>query len=188
MAEKRSRKFGLVTYIQDTAEVLSLLMKKQNSIRAFALIKHDKDEADPHHHIVIRTHCTWTCPQVANWFKDNVEKQNTFAQFVLDDDGIIDYLTHENEEDKYHYSKDDIIDHGLAELVHQNEHKDDSFDIIEDMRNGVSIRAMVNRYGRDFIYHYSHYLLIAEAIKEEEREKQIRQAINDVPAPPNYTK
>lgn len=185
MAEKRSRKFALVSYIKDTGEVLSLLMKHQTSIRAFALIKHDKDEADEHHHIVIRTHCAWTCPQVAKWFKDNAEAQNTFAQFVIDDTGIIEYLTHENEQDGYHYDKADIIDGGLADLIPKEDQKDESADIVADMVEGVSIRVMVKRYGREFIYHYQQYVLISEAIKQEIHEESLK---NSVSASLNYTK
>lgn len=66
--------------------------RKQNSIRAYALIKHDKDEADLHHHMVLRTNSSWTCPAIAKWFADD-SGQNTFAQIVRDLTGIVDYLT-----------------------------------------------------------------------------------------------
>ena len=106
----RGRFFAAVSYIPETAEILELLQRKTNSIRAYALILHDKDETDPHHHLVIRTHSAWTCPQIAKWFADNKNGQNTLVEFVKDRTAIIDYLTHENNDDKHRYDKNDIID------------------------------------------------------------------------------
>lgn len=168
MAEKRSRLFGLVTYISDTARIVEMIGNKRNSVRAYALIKHDKDAADLHHHIVIRTHSAWSCSAISKWFKDTETGQNTFAEFVHDAEGIIDYLTHENEVGKYHYSKDEIIDGGLTDLLPRADTCDSSFDIIEEMLSGVSTRELCKRYGREFIYRYASYRAVVEQIKEEE--------------------
>ena len=98
------------------------MQSKQSSIRAYAVIKHDKDKTDLHHHMVIRTHSNWTCQQVAKWFKPNGEEQNTFAQPVIDRNGILEYLTHENEDEtKAKYDKSDIIDGGLDDLLPQED-------------------------------------------------------------------
>lgn len=173
MAEKRSRYFGVVTYIVDTDKIVRKLIGKSNSIRAYALICHDKDKADIHHHIVIRTHSAWTCPAVAKWFKDTETGQNTFVQFVHDPSAILEYLTHEGEENagKYHYSKDAIIDCGLADLLPAEDEADGSYSIIEDMLKGYSTREMCKRYGREFIYRYSSFRAVAEAIQQEESKR-----------------
>ena len=170
----KGRHFSIVTYIEDTAELLGILRKKTNSIRAYALIKHDKDEADPHHHIVLRTHSSWTCAAVSKWFKDNIKKQNTLVQFTLDPEGIIDYLTHEDEEDGHHYDKADIIDGGLSDLIPREDARDDTQDIIEDMLAKVPTIEMVKKYGRDFIYHIKHYQKVVELIEEEAREAALK--------------
>ena len=163
----KARFFAAVTYRTDTEGLVKVLQSKGNSLRAYALIKHDKDEADAHHHMVLRTHSTWTCPQVAKWFA-NESGQNTFVQVVRDRTGIVEYLTHENEPDKHHYDKGDIIDGGLDEILPAGECSDDTFEIVEKMLAGYSIRELVRLYGRDFVYHYSSYAAICAAIKGQE--------------------
>ena len=119
--------------------------------------------------MVIRTHSNWTCPQVAKWFKTDGIEENTFAQPVIDRNGIIEYLTHENENDtKAKYDKSDIIDGGLDDLLPQEDSADNSFEIVTALLNGTSTREMVRLYGRDFVYHYGSYRLLAEDIKNEE--------------------
>lgn len=175
LSEKRSRKFALVTYIEDTAEVIRLINEKRTSIRAYAVIKHDKDEADAHHHIVLRTHSAKTCTAVVKWFEDNAKRQNTFAQFVHDDEGILSYLTHEDEKDGYRYDKADIIDGGLSDLIPREDTKDDDAQsIVEDMLAGTSTAELVKKYGRDFIYHIKHYQKVVELIAEEAREAALK--------------
>lgn len=166
----RSRFFALVTYRTNTEGLVQTLEGRMNSIRAYALIKHDRDETDPHHHMVLRTHCAWTCPQVAKWFVDD-SGQNTFAQIVHDRQGIIDYLTHENEHaeiGKHHYDKSEIIDGGLCDILPAGDSSDDSWEILQSMLDGRSTRELCRMYGRDFIYHYSSYAMVAEVIRNEE--------------------
>lgn len=171
--EKKSAKgrfFALVSYCKSSEALIQILQTKQKSVRAYALIKHDKDEADPHHHIVIRTNSTWTCQQLAKWFTNaGGEGQNTFCQLVRDREGIVDYLTHEgNEGEKYHYDKSDIIDGGLDDILPAGEASDDSAEILEKYLSGVSVREMVRLYGRDFLYHIASYAAVADIIRKEE--------------------
>lgn len=165
-----ARFFAIVTYRTDTEKLVDTLTQHAKSIRAYALIKHDKDENDPHHHIVVRTHSSWECVKVANWFKGD-DGQNTFAQPVHDRQGIIDYLTHENEPEKHLYDKSEIIDGGLSDLLPATDCADDSSEIVQAMLDGVPVRQLVKLYGRDFIYHYGSYSLIVDAIRREEGEQ-----------------
>ena len=171
MPEKRSRLFGVVTYISDTDEVLEKVGNKRTCIRSYACIKHDKDEADIHHHLIIRTHSAHTCVAVAKWFADNREEQNTFAEFIHDISGAVAYLTHSTDasKEKYQYSECDIIDGGLSDILPREDAADDSYNIICELLEGVPVREMCKRYGREFIYRYSNYMAIAERIKEDEK-------------------
>lgn len=161
------RYFALVSYRTDTDGLIQTIEKKRNSVRAYALIKHDQDEADTHHHIVLRTNTTWTCPAIAKWFADD-SGQNTFAQIVRDRTGIIDYLTHENEPDKHHYDKNDIIDGGLSDILPAEDSSDDSYEIIEKLLEGYPIRELIRLYGRDFLYHLPAYMTAVNLIRDEE--------------------
>lgn len=162
---KVGRWFAVVSYCPDTDTLLADLMAHQRSIRAYALIKHDKDETDTHHHIVIRTYNVWSCLAVAKWFSH--EGENAFAQFAIDREGIIDYLTHEHNADKANYDKSDIIFSGMSDLLPQESGVDESMCIINDILSGVSVLELVRRYGRDFIYHNRYYYDIAGMIERE---------------------
>lgn len=169
--KKFSRFFACVSYIPDTDKVIELIQQHSKSIRAFAVIKHDRDETDAHHHFVIRTFSSWECLKVANWFKDD-SGQNTFAQPVHDRQAIIDYLTHEGEfseeTGKHHYDKSEIIDGGLSDLLPKEDCLDDTDEIIEHLLNGTPFRQLVKMYGRSFVFHYAQYALIAQKISEQE--------------------
>ncbi len=170
MANGKSRYFALVSYLS-VEQLASLFQQKSTSIRAWVAIDHDKDNKEPHRHAVIRTHSTWTAAQVQAWFKGYFvegKEVNTFVEVVHDRSAICDYLTHENNPDKYRYDRGDIIDHGLDDILPSGESSDDTFEIVEKMLAGVSTREMVRLYGRDFLYHYGSYALVVERIRQEE--------------------
>ena len=188
----KKRRFALVTYISDIAAIMAILSANSRKIRSYAAICHDKDETDAHYHIVIRTFNAFTAKQVADWFNGNSFSggQNTFAQFVEDAQGIIDYLTHVNNPDKYQYSRDAIIDGGLDDLLPREDYIDNSYEIVADILAGFSIDILLRRYGRELVYHYQQYKTIAERILAEDG--QGKQSINPAAAPvcltPDYTK
>lgn len=192
----KSRKFALVSYIEDTEVICDIIQKHTNSIRSYAFIKHDKDPTDVHHHLVIRTHSNWTCVAIAKWFNKAVPQVNTFAQFVIDDSGIIDYLTHKNEKDKEHYDEGEITDGGLTDLLPVEDSKDDSFEIIESILSCTPTRELCRLYGREFMYHYNTFRAVAAQILAEEcgESKSIIDTIQQEQTKtteitsPNYTK
>ena len=112
-----SRLFAVVTYISDPAQIISIICAKSKQIRSFAYILHDRDEADPHHHLVIRTHNSRTCKEICNWFKDDINNQNTFAAFVESPEGILSYLTHANDPEQTQYDDSEVTDGGIADIL-----------------------------------------------------------------------
>lgn len=167
----KARFFGIVTYLSDTERIVRMIQKKQTSIRAYAIMKHDQDEADPHCHIVLRTHSALTCAQVCNWFKDDETGQNAFAEFVHDRAGIIDYLTHENDPDKHHYSKADIVDGGIDDLLPKGNTDDLTYEILDLLMNGTAIKDLVRMYGKDFLYHIRDYTTAVKMICTQQGEE-----------------
>lgn len=170
-ARSKSRYFAGVTYLC-MEDLIEALQGKATSIRAWAAIDHNKDNKEPHRHFILRTHSTWTPSAVCKWFPRNEDASgkevNTMVEVVRDRQGIADYLTHENDEGKYHYDKSEIIDHGLADIVPSGTTNDDTFEIIEMMLQGVSTRELVRLYGRDFLYHFGAYKAVVEQIRSEE--------------------
>lgn len=168
--EGKARFFSLVSYLS-TEQLAEIMQCKGTSIRAWAMIDHDKDAKEAHRHIVIRTNGSWKPTQVLKWFVGTDERGNacnTFIEVVHDRTAICEYLTHENDTDKHHYDQSEIIDHGLCDLLPSSECADDTFEIVEKMVQGVSVRELVRLYGRDFVYHYGNYVAVVNAIKEEE--------------------
>lgn len=169
--DKKSRFFAFMSYLTKE-QILDVIYKKATSIRAYAIIDHNKDEAEPHRHFVLRTNGSWTAPQINKWFDgqtdENGKKINTFCEIVHDRTAICDYLTHKNDPDKHQYDESDIIDGGLYDIRSKGETADDTYEIIEKMAAGTSTREMVRLYGRDFVYHYGSYAMILQQIKEEE--------------------
>lgn len=168
--EGKARFFSLVSYLT-VEQVVEIMQSKGTSVRAWALIDHNKDTKEPHRHLVMRTNSSWKPTQVLKWFKGSDEwgdACNTFIEVVHDRTAICEYLTHENDSDKYHYDQSEIIDHGLCDLLPSSECADDTFEIVEKMVQGVSVRELVRLYGRDFVYHYGNYVAVVNAIREEE--------------------
>lgn len=172
---KKVRAFSVMTYCtkQQIAEVLG---SHNSSIRAYAYIHHDKDEAEPHYHVVFRTFDAWSIPQIEKWWKgftdEKGEPTNTFVQRATDLHALHEYLTHSDAESKdqgkHQYSPSDIISNGLFDLVPKKDAVDDTYEMLEHMMNGASTKWMVRRYGRAFVYHYSQFIAVKEAMQQDE--------------------
>lgn len=168
--EGKARFFAIVSYLS-ADKIAEIMQRKGTSVRAWALIDHDRDEKEPHRHLVIRTNTSWTASQIQKWFMGVLEfgvAPNTFVEVVHDRTAICEYLTHENEDGKFKYEQSDIVDHGLCDILPSADCADDTFEIVEKMVQGVSVRELVRLYGRDFVYHYGNYVAVVQAIKEEE--------------------
>lgn len=183
-----SRLFAVVTYIADPAQIISIICAKSKQIRSFAYIFHDRDKAPPHHHLVIRTHNSRTCKEICNWFKDDVNNQNTFAAFVESPEGILSYLTHANDPEQTQYDDSEVTDGGIADILTVANAKDTTADIIDDILAGVSYRTLVYRYGRDLVVNYNRYNDFAAMVAAQDRKESEEMDENPVSASPNYTK
>lgn len=161
----KARFFSLVTYLSEE-EIVSVLNNHSSSVVAYAYIYHDRDNVEPHYHLVLRLSSSWTSSAVLKWFKGF--PQNSFIQIVHDRSAIVQYLTHENESDKFHYSQSDIVDAGLSDICSSSEADNLGLDIVEDIVSGVPTRELVRRYGRDFIIHSASYFVISDMIMKEE--------------------
>lgn len=176
---KKTRYFSLITYANEK-QIQKILGKHIKSIRACSYIYHDVDEAEPHHHILIRTHATWTSKQIARWFellKDkNKEYINTFCEVANDMEAMKVYILHADKESrlagKHLYSPEDIKDFGYCDLSEKKNGYDSSYEILNRVLMGANPRDLVRFYGRDFLYHMSQYYDCADKIRELEGYKE----------------
>ena len=169
---KKSRYFSLTTYASEK-QIQKVFSLHVSSIRAFCYILHDQDEAEPHHHILMRTHGTWTTAQLVKWFVDLKDKSgnkiNTFCEVANDMESLKRYILHDTEEareqGKHQYSKDDIKDFGLCDLAERKDSYDSSYEILLKVLSGANPRGLVRFYGRDYLYHYNCYHEVADKIR-----------------------
>lgn len=172
----KTRAFSIMTYCSKK-QIDETLSRHHSSIRAFAYIYHDKDEAEPHYHIIFRTFDAWSIPQIEKWWKHHTDANgefiNTFVQRAGDLYELYTYLTHADEESKkkgkHLYDKSEIVSVGaLAELVPTKDACDDTYEMLEHMVKGAPTRWMVRRYGKAFVYHYTQFSAVAEAMRLED--------------------
>ena len=176
---KKTRYFSLTSYATEK-QIQKVICDHVKSIRALCYIFHDKDEAEPHYHILIRTHATWSPAQIANWFsglKDKEKKKiNTFAEVANDMRALELYILHQDEksieEGKHQYNKEDIKDFGLTDLFERKESYDNSYEILLRVLARTNPRDLVRFYGRDFLYHMNSYYECADKIREVEGYKE----------------
>ena len=143
-------------------------------------ILHDKDEAEPHHHVLMRTHSAWTTAQICRWFSDLKDKEkkpvNTFCEIANDMDALKQYIIHADtksrEEGKYLYAEEDIKDFGLCDLAERKDSYDNSYEILMKVLAHANPRDLVRFYGRDFLYHLNAYYECADKIRELEGYKE----------------
>lgn len=172
---ERSRFILVMTYASER-QLTQVIIDHASSVRAFAYILHDKDEAEPHYHLILRLHQAWTPSAIEKWFKGLTDKKNepinTFAEKANDLTALELYLTHDDFESrqkgKHQYPKSAIKDHGLWDIVPKNDSKDHTYDIICDVMNGMTERQLIIRHGKEYLYHRYQYKEIVDAIITEE--------------------
>lgn len=95
---------------------------------------------------------------------------NTQCEMVDDLVSIRDYLTHEDDPDKHHYDKKEVLQWGRGwecfNAVGQS--VDSVMDVVDRLNNNCSLRRLAKEYGRDFIYHYRAYSEFARAVAYQE--------------------
>ncbi len=176
---KRSRFFSLTTYATEK-QIQKVVSDHISSLRALCYIHHDKDEAEPHFHILMRTHSAWTTTQISKWFADLKDKEkkpvNTFCETANDMEALKRYIIHDTEEareaGKYQYSIDDIKDFGMCDLAERKDSYDSSYEILMKVLAGANPRDLVRFYGRDYLYHLNCYYECADKIRELEGYKE----------------
>lgn len=176
----KTRYHSFMTYAT-LEQINKVIFNHQSSIVSYCYICHDQDETTPHYHLVIRTYDAWSPAQINKWFafvKMETE-QNTFNEAVKDLDALETYLTHTDAESvkqgKHPYDRALIKDFGLLSTSTCHKSYDDTYEIMLAMQAGMNTRELVRRYGKKFLYHYSQFVAVNEAIVREdyyERERQ----------------
>ena len=170
----RPRYHAFMTYAT-IEQINRVIYDHQSSIVSYAYICHDQDETDTHYHLIVRTYDGWSSSQILKWFSfvKKETEQNTFVEELGDLKAFATYLTHTDaksiEQGKHPYDKSLIKDFGLLSTDTTHESYDDTYEIVLAMMAGMRTRDLVRRYGKKFIYHFSQFIAVKEAIDAEDR-------------------
>lgn len=180
---RRSRKFSAVTYLSEQ-QLQEVLRQHNKNIKAYAYILHDKDEdKKSHRHILLTTVNATTKTAIKAWFSGHVDALglpiNTMVEEMHDAYSCWCYLTHRDSDGKKldgkaEYSPEDIK--GFNTDIYIDEASNDKDTItcaVEDLLDGLTLREVATKYGRDFIIHYhSIKLLLNDILIQESEDKE----------------
>lgn len=176
----RVRCFSLISYLSQN-QIDDVIHNHSSHIKAFAYILHDNDITDDgefkqlHYHILIATYNAYPLDTVRRWFLgftdiDNKEI-NTFCERVLDKVQAYKYLTHSTDkaiaDGKYQYSIDDITSSNAIYFNDITSSDDNILLAFNDMLDGIPLKEISQKYGRDFILHYGHIRMLFNDIQNQ---------------------
>lgn len=194
-----ARRFSGHTYMP-TEDIIKFL-KRSAWIQHWAVILHDKDMhevngemvlKEAHTHILIHTYHQKTASAIVKNFDrlarqlDSENPQNTLMQICSDSHIMYRYHRHLDDANKYQYSEcDRIVDditywNRLCDTDSMTESGQNlGLSMVDDLINGASSRAMVERYGKEYIYHQKHIKDVAYSITREESQPPIAQLLDE---------
>lgn len=186
---RRTRKFCLVTYI-DVGH-LDNFLRNSPWVQHFAYCTHDRDVNDDgtpkqsHTHIVLYTYDAKTSSAIKKIFDNysaevyrhlDTEAQNTLVNECHDVTAQYRYLRHLDDPKKTQYAENEVymdelpywnnlsVTHGMTDSA-----RNCGLAIFDDMINGVDTYTMIQRYGKEYIYHIAHYEKAFSKMLNEQR-------------------
>lgn len=146
----RARQFFIRTYLKP--EEFEPITK---AAKNWAYILHDKDGGEPHYHIIAVFKNARTEDGIRAIIPNT---QQTRIEIIKNGiEACYRYLTHEDNPEKYHYSKDEIQSNGKKYFEEDKAENETAEQIIEDILQGLSLRELARRYGRDFMKNWRKY-------------------------------
>lgn len=166
---RKARQFALISYLDESC-IQYCLQKNLSRVRHWAYILHDKDVKDdgtpkePHYHVLVWTVAPTTIAAVRRWFEIPGVEANTLGQVAGSGQEIVDYMTHENDSDKFHYPQTAVVSDDWQWFKSKSE-QNTSVQLLDDLLRGVSYYDLCKVYGREFIINRHRYEEMAEIIR-----------------------
>lgn len=155
--------FKIVTY--NTLEVVEAFC---SSCKHYAYALHDKEDTDPHFHVLATFSSNKSFEAVKKLMGGN---QNTFVQPMTDKFNDFLYLTHENAPEKYQYSKDIVITNSREFFIASESktitNEEFVFDICFSTKSLIELAV---KYGRDYIKNFRKYSDFAKSTQKQSRD------------------
>lgn len=169
---QRYYSFKVVTYNTDLDCIKPLL----SACSDWAYILHDKDDVDPHFHVL----CVFKQPKSFKRVCDYVlGNQNTFARLMTSKYDDYDYLIHKDIPDKFHYDSQERFCSRKSywELTKK---ENDIREFLEDLiSDELTEYDMALKYGRDYIRHRLTYRDFGDLLLSERSRNLPLSEIND---------
>lgn len=89
--QERFRNFACISYLSEE-ELKNFFDHYKNDINHYAYARHDKDENEPHFHVILLWYNNMTISALRKRFS-KFSNQNTLAQPLLNKSGSFEYLT-----------------------------------------------------------------------------------------------
>jgi hypothetical protein len=129
-------------------------------VNHYAFIKHDKEEAAPHYHLIITLKVAKSgkaliklFPTYQNTFIEPTNKSQLGGDFL--------YLTHSNDSSKLSYDISKVVCDDFDyfyQFTESDSKTNNNIELFEDITNeNFDIVYLVKKYGRDFIINYRKY-------------------------------
>lgn len=168
----RSRNWSIMIY-EDPSVYLSSLLSL--SIH-YVYICHDKDDTEPHYHLLVILPHAKTFTALKSFFTGS---QNFFAEPISDKYTLFRYLLHLDNPEKYQYSSDLLISDSLDywnsldpdNIISPSGEK--MLSLLDDINLGKSLRYLIGTYGRDVVYHYDELITMARRLLVEDHEHRV---------------
>lgn len=189
--DKRSRKFCLSSYIDVRA--LEPYISTQSWVQHWAMCTHDRDLKEDgsiketHTHILLYTYEAKTASAIKKIFDrlsnqvylgTDTPPQNTNVQVMYDSASQWRYLIHKDDNEKVQYDeKERICDnfaywHNLEKKQGLTDSTENSgLQVVTDILEGATTMELIERYGKDYIYHAKAY---KECIRDINYEEHIK--------------
>ena len=185
--QKRTRRFCLTTYIDVLA--LDSFLKRSPWVQHYAYCTHDRDyneDGTPkmlHTHVLLYTYDAKTSSAIKKIFdnysaeyykKIGLDPQNTCTQECHDMGAQFRYLRHLDNPNKQPYNADEVYTDDIVywnELCRTAGMTDSSTNtglaMLNDYLSGMSSYEMVERYGKEYMYHAKQIREMALAVLSE---------------------
>ena len=162
---KQAYTYNLITYNRE--EVIRKFC--ETCTKKYAYIYHDKDEKEPHYHIIATFTQRKSLNQIRKMLTECGADQNTLEQETIDLKGSYEYLTHKNQPEKYQYSEESIVTNDKNHFTTTQIQKIDDTEFVEDLIEGkMTYKEMAYKYGRDYIRNFTAYNHFKQQVKMQE--------------------
>lgn len=169
----RERAYFVRGYVKRPNENLSLLFQ---STEHWAYVWHDKDEKEPHCHIIVRFRYNKTPTAFAKILLGIDNLQNWHFSALRDKYTAFDYLYHRDEksiaENKTRYNDGDVLTDDIAYFTRGGQSSRDNLAFYNDLiENNLSHIEMARKYGRDYLKNIARYDEAKKTILDELKPK-----------------